>query len=338
MRPLGELLRIEPPHPRECRIVEPQPAVAAEHRHRLGQIVEGFALHADQSIEAALEIEPLGDVVEQINHAAFRIGRRHHPQGAAVRQMPLVLLRLDRPIGFVQRGLPLAEILIVGKLAGGAQSIEHRGIGRPLIEEAGVEIPQRPIGGIVEAQLLVGAEDRDAGRELIERAPVRLDHALELGAHQLRLGRVDGDAGAAAGGRHGDHVEAPAAAGRHRGQPAGIGSLRLRARAAARLRAARSNSSMPPCDRLGRILGLDRARIGRIHEHQLAGIVARSIPAPAGPRSVRAKAAVSSTLLLVARGELGELVLDAAHLAQPQDRAPADDLAFGLDDAVRRAS
>ncbi len=41
-------------------------------------------------------------------------------------------------------------------------------------------------------------------------------------------------------------------------------------------------------------------------------------------------------MLLVARAELGELVLDAAHLAQPQDRAPADDLPLGFDDAVRQ--
>ncbi len=35
-----------------------------------------------------------------------------------------------------------------------------------------------------------------------------IHHAGELGAHQLRLGRIDADAGAAARRRHRDHVEA----------------------------------------------------------------------------------------------------------------------------------
>ena len=55
----------------EGRIVQPQPAVAAEHRDRLGEIVERLALHADQRVVAPLQVEPLGDVVEQIGDAAF---------------------------------------------------------------------------------------------------------------------------------------------------------------------------------------------------------------------------------------------------------------------------
>ena len=78
----------EPPHAGERRIVQPQPAVAAEHRDRLGQIVERLALHPDQRVEAALEIEPLGDVVEQIGHAAFGVGRGDDAHGAPLRQMP----------------------------------------------------------------------------------------------------------------------------------------------------------------------------------------------------------------------------------------------------------
>ena len=71
----ASVLGVEPPHAGERRIVQPQPAVAAEHGDRLGEVVERLALHADQRVEAALEIEPFGDVVEQIDHAAFRIGR-----------------------------------------------------------------------------------------------------------------------------------------------------------------------------------------------------------------------------------------------------------------------
>ncbi len=59
--------------------MQPQAAVAAEHGDALGEIVEGFPLNADQLLEAPLEIEPLGNVMEDIGDAAVGIGRRHHP-------------------------------------------------------------------------------------------------------------------------------------------------------------------------------------------------------------------------------------------------------------------
>ena len=103
MRPLGQRLAASSLHiVREGRIVQPQPAVAGEHRDRFGEIVERLALHADQRVVAALQVEPLGDVVEQIGHAAFGIGRGDDAQRAAVRQMPEMLLGFGRAIGLVQ--------------------------------------------------------------------------------------------------------------------------------------------------------------------------------------------------------------------------------------------
>ena len=57
--------------PLERRIGQPHAAVAAEHGDGLGEIVERLALDADQRIEPPLEIEPLGDVVEQVGDAAL---------------------------------------------------------------------------------------------------------------------------------------------------------------------------------------------------------------------------------------------------------------------------
>jgi hypothetical protein len=122
--------------------VQPQPAVAAEHRDRFGEIVERFALHADQRVVAPGHVEPFGHVLEQIGHAALRMGRGDNAQSAAVRQMPDVLLRLGGAVGVVQRGLPLPEILLLGKPARGAQLVEHRGIGWVLVEETAVQLPQ----------------------------------------------------------------------------------------------------------------------------------------------------------------------------------------------------
>ena len=87
-----EHLRRQTPHPRESGISQPQPAVAGKHRDAFGQVVERLALHADQLLEAAFEIEPLGHVVEQIGDAAVRIGRGDDAQRAPVGQVPDVLL------------------------------------------------------------------------------------------------------------------------------------------------------------------------------------------------------------------------------------------------------
>ena len=105
--------------------MEAQPPVAAEHGHRLGEVVQRLALHADQGIVAPLEIEPLGDIVEEVDHPPFRVGRGDDAHGAAVRQMPHVLLGFDRAVGIVKRVLPLPEVLLVWKLARRPQTIEH---------------------------------------------------------------------------------------------------------------------------------------------------------------------------------------------------------------------
>ena len=225
MRTLLQRGRIELPHLREHRIEQPQPPVAREHRDAFRQVVERLALHADQRLEAALQVERLGDVVVEIDHAAFRIGRGDDAQRAAVGQVPFVGLGLGRPVGLVQLGLPLAEVLLLRQAAGVAQPVEHGGVARALVEEADVEVPERAERGVVEGEPMVGAEDGDAGGEIVERAAVGVDHALELGAHDVRFGRVDADAGAAAPGREREHVENDAAAGDDRRQPAGEGLL-----------------------------------------------------------------------------------------------------------------
>ncbi len=85
MRAFGQRLGRKFPHLGESRIVQPQTAVARKHRDRFREIVERLALHADQRVIAAFEIEPFGDVVEQVGHAAFGIRRRDDAQRPSVR-------------------------------------------------------------------------------------------------------------------------------------------------------------------------------------------------------------------------------------------------------------
>ena len=205
--------------------MQAQAPVACEHGDAFGQIVERLALDADHLLEAAVEIEPLGDVVEQIGDAAVRIGRGDDAQGAAVGQVPSVFLGLDGAIGFVQLRLPLPEILLLRQLAGAAQRLDHRRVGRSLVEIGGVEIPERAIGGVVEGQPVIGIEHGDAGGQLIERAAVGIDHAGERNAHGFRFGGVKPNAGAAGLGAEIEHIEGAPGAGDHGRQPARIGAV-----------------------------------------------------------------------------------------------------------------
>ena len=111
---------------------------------------------------------------------------------------------------------------------------------------------------------------------MIERAAVRVDHALELGAHGVGFGGVDGDAGASRGGSGRSSTSKARRPPRDDGgQPAGERPARSSCARNRSVRAARSNSSMPRCDRLAAVLGVDRARIGGVDVDQLAGLVAR---------------------------------------------------------------
>ena len=245
MGPVRERRRIELPHPRERRVEQPQPPVAGEHRDSLGEIVEGLALHPHLRLVAPAQLQRLGDVVVEIGHAAFGIGRGDDAQRAAARQMPFVGGGFGRAIGLVQLGLPLAEVVLLRQPPRVAQPVEHGGVARPLVEEGGVEVPQRAEGGVVEDQSLVGAEHGDSGGEVIERGAMRVDHALELGAHGLGFGGVDGDAGGAAPGREG---RARRTSRRPPATIAGSRPLNGCSVSCARWRSARalrSNSSMP---------------------------------------------------------------------------------------------
>ena len=99
MRPRCERLRRKLPHPGEDRIVQLEPAVGAEHGDGFGQRLERFALRSVQRVEAALQLDALTDVVEQIRDPMLRVGVGDHAQGTAAGQIPAVLLGLDGAIG-----------------------------------------------------------------------------------------------------------------------------------------------------------------------------------------------------------------------------------------------
>ncbi len=114
------------PHLRVGGIGKLQAAVAAEHGHRLVEIVERLALHLDHRVVGPLERELVGDLLVDEGEAAEGMGRDDQAERAVVRQVQQLLLRLD------QRGehtellaLEGAEIGVFGDAPALAQPLQH---------------------------------------------------------------------------------------------------------------------------------------------------------------------------------------------------------------------
>jgi hypothetical protein len=186
----------------------------------------------------------------------------------------------------------------------------------------------------VERETLLGVEDGDGGRQLIERADMRVHLPLQVGAHGLELGHVDGDAGAAAARRRAFRdVEDAARACNDGGDP------RLHGQA----------FGAPPMQLLpgGAVEQFDRARL---HAFQILRIDGGHVGA-VGPNQAPLRIAQPNRLLdaveqpaqrrdfarrspklLTAAQEVEPL---AGHVPQAQKRLTVERAAFRLDKAVR---
>ena len=70
-------------------------------------------------------MEALGDIIEQISHAALWIGRDDGAQGAPVWQIPSLFDCLDSLIGFEHITLPGAIIGLLRQTTFSAQQVEN---------------------------------------------------------------------------------------------------------------------------------------------------------------------------------------------------------------------
>ena len=329
MRPRCERLRRKLPHLGKDRIVQLEPAVGAEHGDGFGQRLERFALRPVQRVEAALQLDALADVVEQISDAVLRVGVGDHAQVPAAGQIPAVLLGLDGAIGLQQLRLPGAEVGLFREPALGPEPVEDRRIRRPLVEKGGIELEQRAISGVIEHQPPVGAEDRNCGCQLVERAPVRGDDVREFGPDRLGLGRVDADTGGAARARDLDDIEYAPLSRDDRRQTLGE-SAALGARTQRFLARAAIEQLEPARDRVIGVARFDGQRISVVGENEAALGVAD----PDRRRHRREQCAHFLHLGLEPAERLRKrrvVEARAGELPQPQHRGTRDRPALDLD-------
>ena len=200
--------------------MQPQSAVRAEHRDRVVQLVQRRALDLDLGVEAAAQLQLVGDVREDQQNAAQRVRLAHDAQGAPVRQRPAVVRRgLRRAIELQLTHLPAGIVDHLGQAATLAQTVQQFGMGRTFVQPGRVDVEQGLEGGIVEGQPLLRAEDGDGVGQVVQRLVMGVDVAAQGVARLFRLGHFDGEGGdGAAARRLGD--DAPGAPRAPAGRPA----------------------------------------------------------------------------------------------------------------------
>jgi hypothetical protein len=202
-----------------------EPPVRAEHGDGVVQLVQGRGLDLDLGVVAAAQLQFVGDVREQQQDAAQRVGLAHHPQGPAVRQGPAVVRRgLGGAVEVQLPGLPARIVDDLGQLALLAQPVQQFGVGRALVQPGRVDVEQLLEGDVVEGQPLGRAEDGHRVGEVVQGLVMGLDVTAQGVARLLGLGHVDGEGqdrsgqGAGPGQRLGD--DPPGAAASAPGRPA----------------------------------------------------------------------------------------------------------------------
>jgi hypothetical protein len=264
VRPLVEGAARQPPDLGERRVVQLEAPVGLEHRHALLEAVERLALGVDEGVVAALQGEPLGHVVVEIGEAAVGALRRGHVDGAAVEQMPPVLVFLSGLVAGEDLGFPVAVVdLHLRQARQLAQAVEHLRVGRLGLQPVGIERPQPSVGLVEEGEALVGAEDGHCRGDAVERALVGGDVARELPLGGLDGRHVDGRSGSSAVQRQHHHVVGLAHAARDDVRALAVGGP-LRQGAADALALARLEQLDLALDHLGVGAGLDRAHVGLV--------------------------------------------------------------------------
>ena len=73
-RVAGEVFRFKPPQIGERGVEQLEPPISAKHSNAFFQAVERFALHANEGVELAFQMEAFADIIKQISHAAWGLG------------------------------------------------------------------------------------------------------------------------------------------------------------------------------------------------------------------------------------------------------------------------
>jgi hypothetical protein len=157
----------------------------------------------------AFQLEFVGDVAEEQQEAAERVGLPDYPQGASTGNAPQLVGR--RIQGFVEAELvrlPGGVVAGLGKAATLAQAVEDLGVAGALAKPGVLQAPQFGEGGVVEAEAPSLAEDRHGVSQVVQGLVVGGDVALESLPQVLGLGDVDRQrARAPAVERLGDNME-----------------------------------------------------------------------------------------------------------------------------------
>ncbi len=200
------------------------------------------------------------------------------------------------------------------------------------MSQSGVELPQLAIGLVEEHELLLRVEDRDRGRDAVERAVVGGDLAVELALRLLDRRHVDGGGGGGVLERHDRHVVRLALAADDQRQAAAI-AVAARQGARRGLALALLQQLDLALLHLGAAVRLDRLHVGVVDPGQAPVLAAQ--PHRHGQRIEQRPAGAHLAGEPLLLGEHArDLVAVAGDVAQAQHGAAAGGAALGLDMAA----
>jgi hypothetical protein len=270
----GELEPAHAPEALERGVVQLQPSVRREHRHRVGELVERRLLDLDQRSELGLEPQLVGDVREHQQEAAPWLRLAHHLERPRVGQPPEVLGGREGLVCAELRRPPPPIVRALGRPAALAQPVEKLAVGRPLGQPRWFQPPELGEGGIVEMQAAVLAEDRHALADEVEGLVLGFGQPPQALRGGHRVGDVLGpDADASLHRRRGQAKGPPSPVG---GDPAGRLASLAGARSLAGEFVGGAVEGEPPLARLADRLGADGFQPGQVRERD--GAVVRDDP------------------------------------------------------------
>jgi len=160
-------------------------------------VVERFTLDAGERVEAAFQIKLLGNVLVEVRHTTLRMRAGDHAEGPPIRQVPPESLCIQGLVAFQMFGSPTAIVCLLWQFASCAKGVEQLAFFRLGLQEALIDIPEGPIGCIVELETMISAKHGHRCLKLIERTRMGLKCAAKLALYAFKLGNILSKAGIA---------------------------------------------------------------------------------------------------------------------------------------------
>ena len=184
------------PEQHETAVPQLQPTIRAEHRNRLIQLVECRLLDPDQRVPRTGQAQLFGPILEYQQQPAVRSRLANDAQHRAVGKRPDFLM-CGSGVGEPAPPLspPTRKVRTFRQAARLLHLLQHPVEMRPVGKKCVINPEQITKGPIVIAENLIGAEQRNTGRQPVERFGLRRLRPIAFGPGFVARRHIKGEPG-----------------------------------------------------------------------------------------------------------------------------------------------